>query len=35
MCRHIKITILVCVFLTALNIAACGQVKEDEIVNIE
>lgn len=33
--RYNKITILVFVFLTALNIAACGQVKEDEIVNIE
>ena len=35
MCRHKKITILACVFLTALDIVACGQVKEDEIVNIE
>ena len=35
MCRHKKTTILACVFLIALNIAACGQVKEDEIVNIE
>ena len=25
-----KIVILVCVFLTALNIVACGQEKEDE-----
>lgn len=31
--RHKKITILVCVLLTALNMVACGQVKEDEIVN--
>lgn len=31
---HIKITILVCAFLTALSIAACGQ-EEDEIVNAE
>lgn len=30
-----KITILVCVLLTALNIAACGQVKKDEAVNTE
>ena len=28
-----KIAILVCAFLTALNVAACGQVKEDEVVN--
>ena len=28
--RHKKITILVCAFLTALSIAACGQAKEDE-----
>ncbi len=28
-----KITILICVLLTALNIAACGQVKKDEVVN--
>ncbi|MDE5700584.1 MAG: hypothetical protein K2I96_24815 [Lachnospiraceae bacterium] len=33
--RHNKITILVCAFLTALSTAACGQVREDEIVNIE
>lgn len=33
--RHKKITILVCAFLTALSIAACGQAKEDEIVNTE
>lgn len=35
MSRHKKITILVCVFLIALNIAACGQVTEDETVNID
>ena len=28
-----KIAILVCAFLTALNVAACGQIKEDEVVN--
>ncbi len=28
--RYKRITILVCVFLTALGIVACGQVKEDE-----
>lgn len=28
-----KIAILVCAFLTALNVVACGQVKEDEVVN--
>lgn len=28
--RHKKITTLVCVFLTTLSIAACGQAKEDE-----
>ena len=28
-----KIAILVCTFLTALNVVACGQVKEDEVVN--
>ena len=33
--RHKKIIILVCAFLTALSIVACGQVKVDEIVNIE
>lgn len=33
MCRHKKITIMACVFLTALNIVACGQVKEDETIN--
>lgn len=27
--------LLACAFLTALNIAACGQVKEDELINIE
>lgn len=31
--RHKKITILVCVLLTALNLVACGQVKEDEPVS--
>ena len=30
-----KIAILVCVFLTALNIVACGQEKEDEAVNTD
>lgn len=30
-----KITILVCVFLTTLNIVACGQVKEEEIINVD
>lgn len=35
MSRRKKITILVCVLLTTLNIVACGQVKEDEIVNID
>ena len=35
MCGLKKITIFACVFLTALDIAACGQVKTDEIVNIE
>jgi len=33
--KYNKITILVCGFLTALSIVACGQVKEDEIVNME
>ncbi len=33
--RRKKIAILVCVLLTTLNIVACGQVKEDEIVNID
>ena len=31
--RHKKIAIWVCVLLTTLNIVACGQVKENEIVN--
>ncbi len=31
--RNKKITILVCVLLTTLNIVACGQVKEDEIIS--
>ncbi len=30
-----KITILICVLLTALNTAACGQVKKDEAVNTD
>ncbi len=30
-----KITILICVLLTALNIAACGQVKKDEVVTTD
>lgn len=30
-----KITILICVLLTALNIVACGQVKKDEVVNTD
>lgn len=30
-----KIAILVCVFLTALNVVACGQVKGDEVVNTD
>ncbi len=33
--RRKKITILVCVLLTTLNIVACGQVKEDKIVTID
>lgn len=33
--RYKKKALLACAFLTALNIAACGQVKEDELVNIE
>lgn len=28
-----KIAILICTFLTALNVAACGQAKGDEVVN--
>ena len=28
--RHKKITILICTFLTALSIVACGQAKDDE-----
>lgn len=35
MCRYKKIAILVCVLLTTWNIAACGQVKEDETVSAE
>ena len=30
-----KIVILVCVFLTALNVVACGQVKGDKVVNTD
>ena len=30
-----KIAILVCVFLTALNVVACGQAKGDEVVNTD
>ena len=30
-----KITILVCVFLTALNVVACGQATGDEVVNTD
>lgn len=30
-----KIAILACVFLTALNVTACGQKKEDEVVNTD
>ena len=30
-----KIVILVCVFLTALNVVACGQEKGDEVVNTD
>ena len=30
-----KIVILVCVFLTALNVVACGQAKGDEVVNTD
>lgn len=33
--KYNKITILVCVFFTALSITACGQIKKDEIINIE
>lgn len=33
--RYNKITVLVCSFFTALSITACGQIKKDEIVNIE
>lgn len=33
--RHKKIAILVCVLLTTLNIVACGQVKEDIIINTD
>lgn len=35
MIRHKKITILLCVFLTALNLVACGQVKEDKTVSVD
>lgn len=30
-----KIAILICVFLTALNIGACGKEKKEEVVNKE
>ena len=30
-----KIDILICVFLTALNIGACGKEKKEEVVNTE
>lgn len=30
-----KIAILICVFLTALNIGACGKEKKEEVVNTE
>lgn len=33
--RHKKIAMLVCVLLTTLNIVACGQVKEDKIINTD
>ena len=33
--KYKKRPLLACAFLMALNIAACGQVKEDEFVNIE
>lgn len=33
--RRKKITISICVLLTALDIVACGQVKEDEVVRIK
>lgn len=33
MYRHKKIAILACVFLTALHIAACGELKENETIN--
>jgi len=33
--RGKKITILICVLLAALNIAACGQVKKEKAVNTE
>lgn len=33
--RYKKITILICVLLTALNVAACGQVKKDEVINTD
>ena len=34
-CLVCGVAVVACVFLTALNMVACGQVKEDEIVNIE
>ncbi|MCM1499630.1 MAG: YARHG domain-containing protein [Clostridium sp.] len=33
--RHKKTAMLVCIILTALNIVACGQVREDEIINTD
>ncbi len=30
--KNWKVFVLVCIFLTVLNIVACGQVKEKEIV---
>ncbi|MBO5032580.1 MAG: hypothetical protein J6K17_07195 [Oscillospiraceae bacterium] len=33
--KHKKIIILVCVLLITLSIVACGQAREDEIVNVE
>lgn len=33
--RYKKIAMLVCVLLIALNIVACGQVKEDKIINTD
>lgn len=33
--KNKRITILVCAFITTLSSVACGQVKEDEVVNAE